>query len=121
MSDPLRAEALAVLEGWLKDSPRLVGGDPEAEHYQQVVRVLETAIAALSAQVPEDDAGEALAELRRIVTLDDEANTKHGGLADCTDNNGDPYQSQALANCLSRARALIEAADRIEGLVGKKA
>jgi hypothetical protein len=50
---------------------------------------------------------EAEAELRRIVALDDEADTKRGGLADCSDNDGHPYQSQALANCLARARALI--------------
>jgi hypothetical protein len=55
---------------------------------------------------------EALDELARIIGLNDECGMKYGGLADCIDNSGQPYQSQALANCLARARAILRAQPR---------
>lgn len=50
-------------------------------------------------------------ELRRIIAADDQAPTKHGGLADCIDNDGAAYQSQTLANCLARARYALTSQD----------
>jgi hypothetical protein len=41
------AEAVAVLEGWLADTPRYMADAPKAQHYQRNVRVLEAAIRSL--------------------------------------------------------------------------
>lgn len=82
---------------------RGMGQDPLFSLIQSAMDepTMKRALSAISLQ------DELVKALTQIVQCDDDAETKHLVLADCTDNDGEAYQSQALSNHLCRARTLL--------------
>lgn len=106
-ADGAAQEAVEALKVWDSYQPYATTGKVVAQA-NNLAEALRSALARLKAPASKGWE-EGIDELRRIVACDDEATTQHGGLADCTDNEGEPYQSQELANCLFRARHILAA------------
>lgn len=97
------------------------GEIPALDAYDEdELAALETVVAMtiLQAEPKAPDAAEVVDLLREFVRADDDAKVNPvggltiGGLADARDNTGCIYQSQQLADALTKARAMIQAAEQ---------